>query len=397
MAIPSFWRIDEFVKAANGPALAGAEVFFANQPANTKTYPPTPLTQLYADPFGVTPITQPLIADGFGHVSAYVAAGTYTEVVAINNINQLVYPDQSYGLSSAQILLETNNVPNPNQGVLNIVGAGDINVTLNGVGQTVIESTGVVLPGTGNGPLLVTAFSGVTTAPNGDILTADGLGNAKDSGTLISGLAPANGVLIATTFPGADIGAQVNAAIAQLGVAGGSIYIPSGSYSFSNTIYIPRVIRLFGASGYGTQLRWTSSTGWAIVVADQFGTSIYPEGSISDLSLVGPTSTDTVGAIYIGGSDAAASTGAGFPASPLIANDPAASFGDHFNFNRLNISQFGIGVQWGNNGWSNTFLECALTSNATNVYFPNSTSDSGERIAFVGSSIQNATTGLLMR
>ena len=90
MAIsPVFWRIDEFVKAANGPALAGAEVFFAIQPANTTSYPPSPLVQLYADPFGITPTTQPLIADGFGHVSAYVAAGTYTEVVAINNINQL--------------------------------------------------------------------------------------------------------------------------------------------------------------------------------------------------------------------------------------------------------------------------------------------------------------------
>jgi hypothetical protein len=205
-----------------------------------------------------------------------------------------------------------------------------------------------------------------------------------------------NGVLNASDFAGADIGAQVNAAITQLGAAGGSIYIPAGSYNFANTIYIPRVVKLFGASSYGTVLNWTPVTGWAIVVADGYGTSIYPEGSIEDLKLVGPTSTDTVGAIYIGGSDAAASTGAGFPASPTVGHDPAANYGDHFNFNRLNISQFGVGIQWGNNGWSNTFLECCITSNATSIYFPNTTSDSGERLAFVGCSIQNSGTGLLM-
>jgi hypothetical protein len=406
-------------------------------------FPPSPLATLYADPFGLTPISQPLIADGFGHVDAYVAAGTYTMVVALSNVIQNVYPDQSYGISSAQVLFETNGVPNPNQGVLNIVGAGDISVSLNALGQTVVESTGFVIPGTGSGTLVVTANAGVTTAPNGDILTADGLGNAQDSGVLITAvtnavvknptgdqtistnnLLPAsanttqslglsgerwnaslgtadavslNGVLNANDFAGADIGVKVNAAITQLGAAGGRIYIPAGTYNFANTIYIPRVVKLFGASSYGTVLNWTPTTSsWAIVVADGYGTSIYPEGSIEDLKLVGPTSTDTVGAIYIGGSDAAASTGAGFPASPLVGVDPSASYGDHFNFNRLNISQFGVGVQWGNNGWSNTFLECCITSNQTSIYFPNSTTDSGERLAFVGCSIQNSGTGLLM-
>jgi hypothetical protein len=52
----------------------------------------------------------------------------------------------------------------------------------------VVESTGFVIPGTGNGTLVVTANAGVSTAPSGDILTADGLGNAKDSGVLISAL-----------------------------------------------------------------------------------------------------------------------------------------------------------------------------------------------------------------
>ena len=199
MAIPAFWRIDEFVKAANGYAMANGQVFFCTQPANTVAFPPSPLAQLYADPFGLTPISQPLVCDGFGHVDAYVAAGTYTMVVALSNVIQNIYADQSYGLSSQQVVFETNGVPNPNQSVLNIVGAGDVSVTLNALGQTVVESTGFVIPGTGNGTLVVTANAGVTTAPNGDILTADGLGNAQDSGVLISAITDA-----VVKHPGAD-------------------------------------------------------------------------------------------------------------------------------------------------------------------------------------------------
>jgi hypothetical protein len=195
--LPAFWRIDEFVKAANGYAMANAQVFFLAQPANTSAFPPTPQVQLYSDPFGLTPIPQPLVADGYGFVYAYVAAGTYTMVVALSNVIQNIYADQSYGLSSAQVLFETNGVPNANQGLLNLVGAGDVTVNTNALGQTVIESTGTALLGTGTGIYVVTAFSGVISAPAGDILTADGSGNAQDSGVQVSSLAP----LLNPVFP----------------------------------------------------------------------------------------------------------------------------------------------------------------------------------------------------
>ena len=380
----SLSRVDSWVKTAMGPAVAGSSLYLCSQPANVGSVPPSPLVAIFQDAKGITPWPNNVaICDGFGHAAIYATPGLYTLVVVYGGLIQQVYTDQ--------LINE-------------------------------LSSTG--LPTTGNGSFVVSAQAGITTAPNGDLVVTDGSGNIQDSGTQLAtiattaqlaglatinnttftgtttiplaNIASMNGVLNANDFVGADIGAQVNAAITQLGAAGGSIYIPAGTYNFTNTIYIPRVVKLFGASSYGTVLNWTPSTGWAIVVADQLGTSIYPEGCIEDLKLVGPTSVDTVGAIYIGGSDAAASTGAGFPASPLVGVDPSASFGDHFSFNRLNISQFGVGVQWGNNGWSNTFLECAITSNATNVFFPNSTYDSGERIAFVGSSLQNATTGLLM-
>lgn len=52
----------------------------------------------------------------------------------------------------------------------------------------------------GNGTYAATGQVGLTTAPSGDVLTADGSGNVKDSGTLLSSLAPlANTALTGTT------------------------------------------------------------------------------------------------------------------------------------------------------------------------------------------------------
>ena len=282
--LPAFWRIDEFVKAANGYAIANGQVFFCTQPANTVAFPPSPLAQLYADPFGLTPISQPLVADGYGFVSAYVAAGTYTMVVALSNVIQNVYADQSYGLSSQQVVFETNGVPNPNQSVLNIVGAGDVSVTLNALGQTVVESTGFVLPGTGNGPLVVTANAGVSTAPNGDILTVDGLGNAQDSGVLISSLAPkANAALTGTTtialanvtelntvlyadqFPGADVSIQINAAIAAVISAGGGTVDARG---LGGVGHISKQINVGNSSHVPVSLLLPTSANWGVTISD---------------------------------------------------------------------------------------------------------------------------------
>jgi hypothetical protein len=53
-----------------------------------------------------------------------------------------------------------------------------------------------------------------------------------------------NGVLNAFDFPGSDIGGRVNAAITALGTGGGTVFIPSGSYSQTTTIVKPRNVNL---------------------------------------------------------------------------------------------------------------------------------------------------------
>jgi hypothetical protein len=48
----------------------------------------------------------------------------------------------------------------------------------------------------------------------------------------------ANGILNATQFSGADIGAKVNTAFASL-TSGGTVHIPAGAYSFATTMLVP--------------------------------------------------------------------------------------------------------------------------------------------------------------
>lgn len=105
MSTPAYFRRDDFVKSTIGPAISGAQVFVCTQPANIPTSlsaavpTPTPLANIYSDPNGLVPITQPILTDGFGHSDFYVLPGTYTIVVYLSGKLQQSYPDQTIGLS----------------------------------------------------------------------------------------------------------------------------------------------------------------------------------------------------------------------------------------------------------------------------------------------------------
>ena len=181
-------RYDTWVRSAVGPAAAGAQVFICGQPCAVSTTP-TPQVQLYADNAGVTPIAQPLIADGFGHAFCYVASGTYTIVVVYGGSLVLSYVDQS------------------------------------------------ITVGSGNSGNFVTGLPSITTAPAGDIITADGLGNVQDGGVQLSSLAPLaspaftgaptmpvlDHVVFADQQSGADVGAKLTNSLAALPSTGGTI------------------------------------------------------------------------------------------------------------------------------------------------------------------------------
>lgn len=93
----TFLRRDDWVTDAMGNALSGTQVYVCSQPATTTSIPPSPLVQLYSDPAGAFPITQPVLTDGYGHAAYYVTPGTYTVVYYSPQILEQVLPDQTIG------------------------------------------------------------------------------------------------------------------------------------------------------------------------------------------------------------------------------------------------------------------------------------------------------------
>jgi hypothetical protein len=90
-------RDDRWLADALGRALAGAEVYYCTQPATTTTNPPSPLATVYSDLSG-TPLTQPIITDGFGHSIAYLQASSLYTLVFIHPLfgtNPVVLTDQA--------------------------------------------------------------------------------------------------------------------------------------------------------------------------------------------------------------------------------------------------------------------------------------------------------------
>src|SRR3954462_7934184 len=123
----TYIRSDGWVKTAQGPAVPGAEIFVCTQPANL-VLPPTPLANIYSDSAGTIPITQPILTDGFGHYDFYILPGTYTLLVGLGGVLQQVYIDQNVGGTAGSTLLQTNNVNNPLQTVLNLISGSGVNL-----------------------------------------------------------------------------------------------------------------------------------------------------------------------------------------------------------------------------------------------------------------------------
>lgn len=93
-------RDDRWLSDGLGRALAGAQVYWCTQPASTADNPPSPLATIYTDLSGDTPITQPVITDGFGHAYAYMDDTVLYTVVFWHPLfgsNPVVLQDQTIG------------------------------------------------------------------------------------------------------------------------------------------------------------------------------------------------------------------------------------------------------------------------------------------------------------
>jgi hypothetical protein len=196
----NYFRSDGWVKLVSGAAVPGAQIYVLNQPANVvlpitppRTTPvpfvPNPQALIYSDD-GLTPISQPILTDGFGHYDFYTLPGLYTVAVYFNNKLQQYYIDQSIGAIGSSggntVLFSTNGTPNFNQSLQNLVQGAGIVLNTDNFGNTIITSTG----GGGSSLLLETngAHNGsqsLLNLINGSYIsiTQDGAGNTTIAGT----------------------------------------------------------------------------------------------------------------------------------------------------------------------------------------------------------------------
>lgn len=345
----------------------------------------------------------------------------------------------------------TNGIANSNQTILNLIGTGGIsaaasggNITLNGsgfiqktptLGQTVTQPINTIFnfmtSGTGqvqyngseimttaiaanfarlissttqnfvqsggsllqyNGSEILNKVTGVQLAPLASQIVNQPVVTGTQTSLNVNSL---NGVLNATLFAGADIGAKINAAIALLPNGCGTISIPAGIFNQSTTINKPRCVSIIGSGGLATVLNWTPANGFAVLARDAipapFGFPVdnaYPQGQIADLTFNGPCTRGSGGTTCTG-----TSTAIFFGATaPDMTN-----FGDHQNLNRVRINLFNTGITYGNNAWSIDVNQSLINFNVTGVVFPSAgggpTTNSGESLSFTNTRIQGNMLG----
>lgn len=199
MSVTNFYRSDGWVKNVQGAAIPGAQIYVLTQPANVvapvtppRTTPvpfvPNPQALIYSDQ-GTTPITQPILTDGFGHYDFYVLPGIYTVAVFFGGKLQQFYIDQSIGnvgsSGGTSVLFETNGTPNFNQTLQNLVQGVGVTLFTDNSGNTTISISGSSTPlllktnGTNNGTqnvLNLAQGAGVS-------LSDDGLGTVTINST----------------------------------------------------------------------------------------------------------------------------------------------------------------------------------------------------------------------
>jgi hypothetical protein len=145
------------LQTALGQAVAGAEVYILSQPANLSTL--TPQAQVYADPLGNVPLTQPLFTDGLGEFIAYLEPGIYTVVYISEICGQLVYADQNISVGGGT----------PGSATFDEIGSGTNTIA------TMVVGSGASLAPSGTGRVKATDIDGVQvtgTPGTGQVLTA---------------------------------------------------------------------------------------------------------------------------------------------------------------------------------------------------------------------------------
>ncbi len=164
-------RDDRWLTDAQGRALAGAQVYYCTQPANTSVIPPSPLATIYSNSSG-TVETNPQSTDGFGHSVAYLDnSQSYT----------LVFVHPLFGGSPVVLVDQTNNAG----------GGGGSAVPFAGVPSGAVDGINRVFSLTNLGIPLTVNPTSVIVWDNFPLI--QGLGYTITGTTITFATAPASG------------------------------------------------------------------------------------------------------------------------------------------------------------------------------------------------------------
>jgi hypothetical protein len=203
----------------------------------------------------------------------------------------------------------------------------------------------------------------------------------------------------ATSYAGADIGAQTNAAIAA---GAGTVALPAGVHAFSTPIVLPRDVGLRGQGGTnqngvgatGTVLDYTG-TGCAIIVGDASGRPGEP-------ALLGASAS--AGFVLKGNADGritAGRYGLCLGADPDADGSNWAALGAlnayNYRFRDLEITGFDHGIEWGSNAFNLGFSGLQIDDNNVGITEASGISNSESNNWFTRSVWYGNTGGALLQ
>jgi hypothetical protein len=174
------------------------------------------------------------------------------------------------------------------------------------------------------------------------------------------GLTPqGSSVRYASTFPGQDVGDQINRAYADLPSSGGMIVTEGGSFA-SPIVFATKdkPVLLVGIPGDVVTLTYAGASGVAITF--DYGMSHRMGHGLRDLTLTGPgNSTATTGVIF-GGNNGA----------------------EGIAFRDFKIQSFGTNIQLASHTWLAFFEHGMIRDGGHNAVLPSGLTEAGEQIVF---------------
>jgi hypothetical protein len=167
-------------------------------------------------------------------------------------------------------------------------------------------------------------------------------------------------ILHSWDFPGADAGAQINAAYAALPPTGGAIVVDeSAAFATPVAFTTPnKPVLLSGIPGDVVTLTFTAAAGTAITF--NYGMNHRMGHGLRDLTLTGPgNATATTGILFGGGNGA-----------------------EGIDFRDFKIQSFGVNLKMGSHTWLTNFEHGMIRDGGINLLLPSGLIEAGEQIRF---------------